>query len=400
MAINKATLYEKFLDSVVQAGLSSTPLTAKQSMIQYSGGNTVKISQITATGFGDYSRTAGYPAGTASLDWVDYTIPYDRGVSFLIDTMDQDETAGMLSSGNLLTEFGNNQEIPEIDSARYMAIFQAIVNDTTAIYGYYTPAIATVLSQFNTDVSAIRAKCGRTPKLIAFMSESAFGILSNSTQLSKEMMVQSVAGENGVTTDIYKVNGVQIIPVPDDRLKTEYAFAATSIGYSAKAWAMDMNWILCSPDAVVAFEKHRKLKVFSADVVQGYDGEKIESRLYHGCWVLDNKHNMIYISLKTATIAGFSAAELLTTGLTNITYTIATYASRDTGHKFYYLTTGTVAATTVPAAYDKMTLTSYTEITDAAAHAVSVTSGYYGALVEVDENGRAIRFETLKAVAP
>jgi hypothetical protein len=396
MAINKATIYERLLDSVVQAGLTSTPLTAKQSMIQYSGGDTVKIAKLTATGFGTYSRTAGYPTGTASLDWGTYTIPYDRGVSFLIDVMDQDETAGMLSSGNLIAEFGNAHEVPEVDSARYMAIFQAIVDDTTVVYGYYLPVIATILTQFNSDVSAIRAKCGRTPQLIAFMGESAFGILSNSTQLSKEMMVQSVAGDNGVTTDIYKINGVQIIPVPDDRLLTEYAFSATN-GYSAKAWAQQMNWVICSPDAVVAFEKHRKVKVFSADTVQGKDGDLIETRLYHGCWVLDNKHNMIYVSLKTATIAGFSAAELLTPDATHVTYTIATYATRDTGHKFYYLTTGTVAATTAPAAYDDMTLTSYTEITDAAAHNVAVTSGYYGALLEIDENGRAVRFETQQA---
>ena len=398
MAINKATIYERLLDSVVQAGLTSNPLTAKQSMIQYSGGDTVKIAKISATGFGDYSRTSGYPSGTASLEWGTYTIPYDRGVSFLIDVMDQDETAGMLSAGNLIAEFGNNEEVPEVDSARYSAIFDAIVADTTVIYGYYTPVLATILTQFNTDVSSIRAKCGRTPRLVAFMSESAFGVLSNSSQLSKELMVQSVTGENGVTTDIYKINGVQIIPVPDDRLKTEYAFSATN-GFAAKAWAMDMNWIICSPDAVVAFEKHRKVKVHSSDVVQGKDGDLIETRLYHGCWVLDNKHNMIYISLKTATIAGFSAAELLTPDATHVTYTIATYATRDTGHKFYYLTTGTVAAVTVPAAYDDFVATSYTEITDANAHNVAVTSGYYGALAEVDENGKVIRFETLKASA-
>lgn len=398
MAINKATLYEKLLDSVVQAGATSLPLRAKESMVQYSGGDTVKIAKISTTGFGTYSRTAGYPSGTASLDWGTYTIPYDRGVSFLIDVMDQDETAGMLSAGNLIAEFGNNDEVPEIDSARYMAIFQAIVDDAVVVYGYYTPVVATILTQFNTDVSAIRAKCGRTPKLIAFMAETAFGVLSNSTQLSKEMMVQSVTGENGVTTDVYRINGVQIIPVPDDRLKTEYAFSATN-GYSAKAWAMDMNWIICSPDAVVAFEKHRKVKVHAADVVQGKDGDLIETRLYHGCWVLDNKHNMIYVSLKTATIAGFSADELKTTGATNITYTIATYATRDAGHKFYYLSTATAAAVSVPAAYDEFVATSYTEIVAADAVSKTVSSGYYGALAEVDENGRVIRFETIQASA-
>ena len=392
MAINKATLYERLLDSVVQAGATSLPLRAKESMVQYSGGDTVKIAKISTTGFGTYSRTSGYPSGTASLDWGTYTIPYDRGVSFLIDVMDQDETAGMLSAGNLIAEFGNNDEVPEIDSARYMAIFQAIVDDAVVVYGYYTPVVATVLTQFNTDVSAIRAKCGRTPKLIAFMAETAFGVLSNSTQLSKEMMVQSVTGENGVTTDVYRINGVQIIPVPDDRLKTEYAFSATN-GYSAKAWAMQMNWIICSPDAVVAFEKHRKVKVHSADVVQGKDGDLIETRLYHGCWVLDNKHNMIYVSLKTA------AADAVTgvvAGTNKVEITLgADYTNRDTGHKFYYIDTDAATVPAVPAVYDELDPATWTEIAEATKVTVSMTATHYCRVVQLDENGRVLQYSAV-----
>ena len=392
MAINKATLYEKLLDSVVQAGATSLPLRAKESMVQYSGGDTVKIAKISTTGFGTYSRTAGYPSGTASLDWGTYTIPYDRGVSFLIDVMDQDETAGMLSAGNLIAEFGNNDEVPEIDSARYMAIFQAIVDDAVVVYGYYTPVVATVLTQFNTDVSAIRAKCGRTPKLIAFMAETAFGVLSNSTQLSKEMMVQSVTGENGVTTDVYRINGVQIIPVPDDRLKTEYAFSATN-GYSAKPWAQQMNWIICSPDAVVAFEKHRKVKVHSADVVQGKDGDLIETRLYHGCWVLDNKHNMIYISLKTAAP---DAVTGVVAGTNKVEITLgADYTNRDPGHKFYYLDTDSATAPAVPAVYDELVVATWTEIAEATKVTVSMTATHYCRVVQLDENGRVLQYSAV-----
>lgn len=397
MAINKATIYNQLLDSVVSAGLTSSPLTAKASMVKYDGGNTIKIAKIAASGFGTYNRATGYPAGTASLEWGTYDFPYDRGVKFLIDAMDEDETANMLTAGNLITEFAANQEVPEVDAARYSSIFQAIVDDDTAVYGYYTPIVADVLSKFNADIGKVREKVGRSnANLIAFMGESTFTILSNGTQLSKELMTQSVTGENGVTTDIYKLNGVQIIPVPDARMKTEYAFSATS-GFAPKVWAQDMNWIICSPDAVIAVEKHRKMKVHSADVVQGYDGDLVEARLLHGCWVLDNKHNMIYISLKKADVAGFSATELLSASATNVTYTIATIASADTGHKFYYLAGGSATAATAPATYDKFTLTGYTQITTAAAVADTVSSGYYGALVEIDENERAVRFETIKA---
>lgn len=399
MAINKATIYNQLLDSVVSAGLTSSPLTAKASMVKYDGGDTIKIAKIDASGFGTYSRTAGYPTGTASLEWGTYTFPYDRGVKFLIDAMDEDETANMLTAGNLITEFAANQEVPEVDAARYSSIFQAIVDDDTAVYGYYTPIVATVLSTFNADIGKVREKVGRSnANLIAFMGESTFTVLSNGTQLSKELMTQNVTGENGVTTDIYKLNGVQIIPVPDARMKTEYAFSATD-GFAPKVWAQDMNWIICSPDAVLAVEKHRKMKVHSADVVQGYDGDLVEARLLHGCWVLDNKHNMIYISLKEATIAGFSDTELLTPDATHVTYTIATIATADTGHKFYYLAGGSSAAATAPATYDKFDITGYTQIKTAAAVNDAVTSGYYGALVEIDENGRAVRFEAIKASA-
>lgn len=400
MAIDKATIYNQLLDTVVSAGLTSSPLTAKASMVKYDGGDTVKIAKIETSGFGDYSRTAGYPAGTASLNWGTYTFPYDRGVKFLIDAMDEDETANMLTSGNLITDFAANNEVPEVDAARYSSIFQAIVDDETAVYGFYTPVVATVLSTFNADVGKVREKVGRgNTSLIAFMSESTFTILSNGTQLSKELMTQNVTGENGVTTDIYKINGVQIIPVPDARMKTEYAFSATN-GFTPKVWAQDMNWIICSPDAVIAVEKHRKMKVHSADVVQGYDGELIEARLMHGCWVLDNKHNFIYISLKEAALPTIDeVGGDVDNEADNMEITLGdAFTKRDPGHKFYYLDTDSTTAPTAPDPYDVVDVTSYTEITVATEVNVTVVTDDYGIVLQLDENGRAVAYTAIKVI--
>jgi len=210
--------------------------------------------------------------------------------------------------------------------------------------------------------------------------------------------VQNVTGANGITTKIYDVDGVQLVPVPSARMKTEYAFSSTN-GYSVKPWAMGMNWIVMAKSAGVAFTKHNKLKVFGADVNQTADGELIQARMYHDLWVYENKHNGIFISLKTATIAGFSADELSTSSATNVTYTIATYASRDTGHKFYYYDNGKSTNFTAPTAYSVFDTTGYDEIESATAVSDSVSSGYYGALVELDENGRAVRFKSIKATA-
>ena len=64
-----------------------------------------------------------------TLHGKNYTIPYDRGFEFLIDVMDEDESAGTFSAGNVLKVFGDTQEIPEMDTVRYSDVFQALVND-------------------------------------------------------------------------------------------------------------------------------------------------------------------------------------------------------------------------------------------------------------------------------
>ena len=396
--VTKAVLYTEILDGVLAAGLTSAPLTADENRVRYSGGGTVEIAKLSTSGFGDYSRSSGYPDGSATLAWEAHTISMDRGVKFTVDVMDQDETMQTLSATNLISEFTRTQSIPEVDSYRYSKIFQAIVNDSTARFEYYTLDASTVLGKLQGNIADIQDVIGEQEPLICFISGEAFKYLTQSSQLSKQLGVQNVTGANGITTKIYDVDGVQLVPVPSARMKTEYAFSATN-GYSAKPWAMGMNWIVMAKSAGVAFTKHNKLKVFGADVNQAADGELIQARMYHDLWVYENKHNGIFISLKTATIAGFSAAELLTASATNVTYTIATYASRDTGHKFYYYDGGKATDFTAPAAYAVFDTTGYTEIVSATAVADVVSSGYYGALVELDENGRAVRFESIKASA-
>lgn len=393
--VAKATLYTEIMDGVIEAGLTSAPLTAEANSIQYNGGSTVEIAKMSTGGFGDYNRATGYPDGAAVLSWESHSITQDRGVKFTVDAMDQDETKQTLSSTKLIAEFSKVHSIPEVDSYRYSKIFSSIVDDATVRYSYYAPVVATVLGQIQSDIGDIQDVIGEQEPLVCFISGQAYKVLTASTQLSKEIMAQE-PGKKSIDGRLLGLDGVELIVVPSARMKTEYAFSATN-GFAAKAWARDMNYIIMAKSSAVGFVKHNKLKVFSADENQSADGELIQARMNHDLWVYENKHNAIFVSLKTATIAGFSAAELSTTGATNVTYTIATYASRDTGHKFYYFDGGSAAAKTVPACYDELTMTGYVEITSASPVSDVVTSGYYGTVIELDENSRVIRFGSIKA---
>jgi hypothetical protein len=386
--VTKAAVYNAILDEVVTAGLTSAPLTANQSRLVYNGGNSVKIAKLSTDGYSDYNRDSGYTAGAATLAWEDHTIRMDRGKSFNVDVMDADETMQTLSATNLIGEFAKDKEVPEIDSYRYSSIFAAIVDDATVRYGYYTPAAATLLTTFQGNVADVQDAIGEQEPLIAFMSMTAWKYLTTSTELSKLLMVRD--GGNGINTKTYEIDGVRIVPVPSARMKTEYAFGSN--GFAAKDFAQDMNWIIMSQNAAVAFVKHQKVKVVSADDNQSADAEKIMMRLYHDCWVYDNKHNAIYVSLKTATIAGFGSGVLASSGATNASYTLGDlFTKREAGHEFWYLDGGSATELAAVACYDELDTTEWVKITVATKVEDVTVSKYYNYLVELDENGRIIR---------
>ena len=393
--VNKVTIYTNTLDELVRANLASARLEAGAGRYQYTGGNTVKIPKLSVGGYGTYNRSTGYPSGSVTNEWETKTITMDRGIKFGFDIMDQDETQQVLSASNAISVFAKTKAVPELDAYRFSSIFNAILPDATVKYGYYTPAAATLLTQINTQIGAIQDVVGETEQLICFISGQAFAILTNSTELTKQLGVQSVTGANGVTTKIYDTNGVTLIPVPSARMKTEYAFSATD-GFSAKTWAQDINFMIMSPNAAIAFVKHNKTKIISAEVNQDSDEELVMSRVYHDIWVLDNKKETIYVSLKTATIDDISS--LLTAGSGKVTYTLGSaYTNKDAGHEYWQKDTDSATAPAVPACYDDLVTTGYTKIATASATDVTVTATHYLVLAHLDENGKVVEFGKVAA---
>jgi len=407
-SIDKVTVYNKIIDDALEAGITSQALTANSAMVQYNGGNTVKIAKMSTTGFGNYSRdgASSFPAGGATLEWETFTIRFDRAIEFQIDVMDMDETASIATTAAFMANFAKYNEVPEIDATRYSCIWGGVVNDTTPRFGFMTASASTILTQIKTDISAMRNIIGDQESLTLYMAGNVYGILSNSTELSKQLQITDMP-VNGINTQVQGIDRVPIVPVPSARLMTEYLFkagdAVNGFGFAARTWAKQIDYILIASSAVAAINKHAATRYFPAGVNQMADKDKVQSRLFHDCWVFEKKRDGVFIRLESSAIVSMASvfgSGAVAAGSGKITVTLGSYLDLlPAGYKVYAKTTDSASAPTVPAAYDDIDVSGYTEITAKTATDIAVTATHYGVVVLVTDGGKVVAFESAVATA-
>lgn len=112
-SIALAQRYLPMLDAVYKYGAKSAILDNPN--VQFIGGNAVKVFKTSMDGLGDYSRNSGYVNGDVTGTWETLTLSQDRGRSFQIDRMDNEETLDM-AFGTLAGEFIRTRVTPEVDA--------------------------------------------------------------------------------------------------------------------------------------------------------------------------------------------------------------------------------------------------------------------------------------------
>ena len=113
-----AERYLPILDEIYKAGSKSAILDTASERVRWEGAKKASLFNTTLVGLANYDRNAGFVPGDATDGWEDYEITQDRGRSFMVDAMDNDETLGM-AFGTLVGEFERTQVIPELDAYRF-----------------------------------------------------------------------------------------------------------------------------------------------------------------------------------------------------------------------------------------------------------------------------------------
>ena len=215
-------------DEVYMAESKTSMLTPNPALVRgFQQAKTGQLSSLTMDGLGNYDKQKGYPSGSVSLGWEDYTLANDRARSFDLDSVDIMQEAGQLEAGRVITEFVRQKVVPEIDALAMAAIAQRIIGNQGTVtsgvghnieYGY-TPVVATFVGKIVDALNKLRDETGIEDGYTIFVNGAYRSIIEGSTEVQK---VKSVSQLAGVDTRTPTISGQSIVWMPESRMYTKF----------------------------------------------------------------------------------------------------------------------------------------------------------------------------------
>lgn len=311
----------KAWDKVYKAEACSSVLDGDKDLLKFTGVKTVKIAKFASTGLGDYHRANrqvegkyagsstsdvyyessankakgyGYQQGDVSLEWEEFTIRCDRGTQLRIELFDDEETDG-LAVAAATKEFSRTKVIPEVDAyvfsklAEYAGTTSTSTIELASGSGYNANGPIQALNNAFEVLGDLEVP---DADQVVFCSNKFFNQLRSTGEVVK--ILRQTEYNDNIKFTIGEYEGREIIAVPANRFRTNIQLNGDD-GYSWGAGSQKIDFIVVAKSAVAHVTKYDKVKVFGPEVVQDFDGYKVNIRIYHDVFVPDNKRIGIYV---------------------------------------------------------------------------------------------------------
>ena len=302
--IETATVIQTTLDKAAVAKATTGWMEVNSELVKYNGGAEVRIPSLDMDGMADYDRKNGFVEGDVEFKYQTRTMTQDRGRSFSFDENDVNETNFRLTASTVMAEFQDKKVVPEIDAYRYSRIATACIAKKKASGGYEAEE-STVLQKLYYDLAAVREIVGDSTPLIITISMRVSAILAMSEKLSKRLDVTDFE-QGAVTLKVRTLDGIPLIPVGADRLKTEYLFrdgkttGQESGGFEPTETSKSINWMITPRKAPIAVSKTDKMRIFDPETNQKARAWAMDYRKFHDLWIPDRKVDECFVNLKEA----------------------------------------------------------------------------------------------------
>ena len=281
---NNITTFKKYADMLdeVYATSAKTGVLESSSELYKKGANAseIIIPKMSMDGLGNYSRNSGYLEGSVELTMETVPFDYERGRAFMVDAMDDEETAGIAFS-SLAGEFIRTKVVPELDAVRfskYAALGTKKEESLTDAQSILT-AIRAAKTAFD------NAEVPETERFLFITPALKDEIDAADTTVSKEVLNSFAA----------------VITVPASRFNTSVTLNdGESEGQESGGFVTngsDINFMAIHKGAILQITKHAAPKVITPEENQTADAYKYGYRIYGLADAFENKTAGIYTSV-------------------------------------------------------------------------------------------------------
>lgn len=307
MSINTlatATLFQNKLDKVAIQEAVTGWMDANAGQVIYNGGAEVKIPKMSVQGLGDYDRDNGYQQGGVTLEYETRKMTQDRGRKFQLDPMDVNENNFVATAAAVMGEFQRMYVVPEIDAYRISKIAtEAITANKAGMVTYgYTPGAeqTSALRKLKEGIKAVRNMGYNTPLIVHATPDF---IMELELELAGKITAVTFS-RGGINTQVPSVDSVPLISTPSNRMYTAIKIndgktgGQEQGGYKKGDTAKDINFMILPRTTPIAITKQDIMRIFDPTVNQKLNAWQMDYRRFHDLWVLDNKMDSVYLSIK------------------------------------------------------------------------------------------------------
>ena len=261
-------------------------------------GKTMYIPSVTTSGAVDVNRNQ--INGTFNRNWNNawqaVELQMDREWNTLVDPMDITESNDVASIANITRAFVEFQKIPEMDA--FLA--SKLAGFASAFGGVSTQSLtsSSILTEWDNALEYMTNQRVNRDRLVAYMTPGTYKLLKQATGLTR--FIEVTNGIQAVDRNVARLDGVTVVEVPADMMKTAYDFTE---GWAVGASAAQINFMLVDPMAVAAPIKY-ETAMMSAPTAQSKGKYLYYERYYYGAFILNQRQAGVYAHLGSAPSAG------------------------------------------------------------------------------------------------
>lgn len=307
----RTVMLTDMMDEIVAVEAKTNDMTPNAAILRGTQeANVVELATADVDGLGAYSKTKGYPFGSADLSWKKYTLKHDRSRAFMLDNIDIMQSGGLASAGYMMGEFVRRKVIPEVDATRIAGVAKAVADRATAeagndlgnmVYSQNLTA-SNILTKLREGFDSILQNAGIEGGLTVYMDAKYRSVLQSSDEITNVRQVDGASESIGNIVSI--VDGNTIKYVPSVRMKTAYDYldgttgGQESGGFKPASDAKSINFIVRAPDTCYGIVNTQSEKYIPKENNVLADADFMAMRIYHDVVVPYYTIEGLYVSVK------------------------------------------------------------------------------------------------------